>query len=60
MNGRLQVTQVQFREVYLPPAGGEEEGAAGSFLRRCVMDVGLVNRGRWPLQVRRSLFTHCS
>lgn len=71
----VQVSQVQFRELYLPAAaavgsaaageaadaadaqqsGGEEAaqpvGGIAAFERRCVMEVTVANRGRWPLQV---------
>ncbi|GAB4823676.1 hypothetical protein N2152v2_010722 [Parachlorella kessleri] len=86
----VQVSQVQFREIYLPAAegtaaadlvpaaakgvgvnggiaaassnggvpmpkgaaeGAAAAGAGAGWVRRCVMEVGVVNRGHWPLQV---------
>lgn len=59
-----QIVQVGFRDIWLPArqaagaaaAGAAAPGASGSssstFERRCVMEVAVSNRGRYPLQVR--------
>lgn len=61
----LQMCQVSFRDIYLPaeqaaaaaaataavPSGASSSSSSSTFERRCVMEVSVSNRGRWPLQV---------
>lgn len=56
----LQVVQVGFRDIWLPAGPAHAAAAAAApagssssstFERRCVMEVAVSNRGRWPLQV---------